>query len=171
MFERADHGADLPVQERERGGADFDHVAGARHIKPLQRAQRRIRLAFGGAEGREIVPPDQGLRRLVHRFGVEFSRDVPDIAARVCRRRAAVEDAVEVMAFRRGKARLEIRPDLFGFHDGHWELPQVRVKRVAQPVVALGLDERSVSFISASELQAALASDSPPTVIDLDKDT
>jgi len=59
------------VQEGPRLGLDLDRFAAAHHVQPVHRPQRRLGLTFGGAEAGEVVMPDQMLRRLVHRRGVE----------------------------------------------------------------------------------------------------
>ena len=72
MLQRADHRAHLPMQEGAGAGADMRlRRRCATHVEPVQRAHRIFRLAIGVAKGREIVPAEQELRRLVHGLGVE----------------------------------------------------------------------------------------------------
>ena len=47
------------VQEGPRGGMDADLVAHPLHVEPVEGADRAVGLAFGGAEGREIVAADE----------------------------------------------------------------------------------------------------------------
>jgi hypothetical protein len=77
------------VQERARRRLDDDLVGVARHIEPIERAQRRVRLALGSAEGREVVTPDERLRRLVHGSGIERDGQPPHAVALQRRRSAA----------------------------------------------------------------------------------
>ena len=50
---------------------DGDRLAAARDIEPVERLTGDLRLAPARAEGGEVVPAEQPLRRLVHRLGVE----------------------------------------------------------------------------------------------------
>jgi hypothetical protein len=59
------------VQERPGRCVDGNLVALSRHIEPVERLDRRLRLALGRAEGCEIVMADQHLRGLVHGLCVE----------------------------------------------------------------------------------------------------
>ena len=77
MDERADHRAHLMVQERARGRRDAHFVAVARDVEQVEGFHRRFGLAFGGAEGGEVVPADQLLRGGVHRVGIERTRHAP----------------------------------------------------------------------------------------------
>ena len=54
------------------------------------------------------MPADQALRRLVHGVGVERALDQPGAARVERQRRAAVDDAIEIMPRVRRKARIEI---------------------------------------------------------------
>ena len=56
-------------------------------VQPVERLDRRLGLAFGGAEGGEVVLADQRLRGRVHGVGVERLRDVPDAVRSSARRR------------------------------------------------------------------------------------
>ena len=102
------------VQERARRGVDAHLVAVARHVEPIERLHRRLRLAFGDAEGREIVLADQPLRRRVHRLGIERARHAPGARALQREIGAAVDDAVEIVPLPRREARVEIVGDLLG---------------------------------------------------------
>ena len=57
-------------------------------VEPVERLHRRIGLAFGGAEGGEVVLADQPLRGGVHRRGIERARHAPGAAARRASRSA-----------------------------------------------------------------------------------
>ena len=61
---------------------------------------------------------DQRLCRGVHGLVVEVLGDPPDAAAIEHRRRAAIEDAIEIVAPDGREARVEIRRDGFGREDG-----------------------------------------------------
>src|SRR6185437_5019506 len=53
--QRPHHRADLAVEERAGRGDDADRIALAPHIELIQRFLRRLRLAFGVAEGGEVM--------------------------------------------------------------------------------------------------------------------
>src|SRR5690606_17234800 len=108
LLERADQRAHLIVQEGARGGADLDLLAKARDLQLVEGLHRAFRLALDRTEGGEVVPAYEPLRGLVHGLGVEPSRHMPHLAAIQRRRRAAVEDAVEIMPRLGREARIEI---------------------------------------------------------------
>jgi hypothetical protein len=114
MGEAPHHRADLVVQEGARGGRDPDLVADPGHIQAIERAQRAVRLAIGGAEGCEVVVPDQNLRRLVHEPVVHRPGHVPDPVRLQSCRWATVQNPVEVVPLRRRDARVERIRDQFG---------------------------------------------------------
>ena len=60
------------MQEGARSRFDMDFLADAAHIEAVQRLDRRLCLAFGGAEGGEIVLADEMLRGRMHRVGIEL---------------------------------------------------------------------------------------------------
>ena len=60
------------MQEGTRRSFDVDFVAALADIQPVQRLDRRLGLAFGGAEGGEIMLAHQRLRRMMHRFGIQL---------------------------------------------------------------------------------------------------
>ena len=65
QLERAHHRAHLVVQERARPRLDADLLAADGHVEAVERLDRRLGLAAGGTERREVVPADQragGLR-------------------------------------------------------------------------------------------------------------
>ena len=109
MYERAYHRAHLVLQERARDGGNADLLAGARNIETIERLHRRFGLALGGAEGREVVAADKPLRRDVHGLRIERARHAP--GAIVLKREigAPVDDAIKIMTFDGGEARIEIR--------------------------------------------------------------
>ena len=84
-------------------------IARTPHLQTIQRLHRRFRLTFGGTEGREIVSPDKMLRARMHRLSVQTAYHMPDAVLVQHRRRAAAEDAVEIMPSRGGKPRMKIR--------------------------------------------------------------
>ena len=111
QLQAADHRAHLVVEERARRGLDLDPVAAADDVKPVERLDRAFGLAMRRAEGGEIVPPDQELRRFVHRVGVERHRHAPRPPGLQRQRRAAVEDAVDVAAADAAEARVPVVGD------------------------------------------------------------
>jgi hypothetical protein len=65
------------VEEGAGSGLDLDRVADAADVEAVERLDRALRLALGGAEGREVVAADQALRGFVHCIGIEGDRDPP----------------------------------------------------------------------------------------------
>jgi hypothetical protein len=96
------------VQEGPRRGAYLDDFATSRHLQPIKRANRTVRLALDRAEGREIVSAEKGLRRRVHRPGIERFGNMPDTTEIERGGRAAVQDAEEIVPRGRRKAGVEI---------------------------------------------------------------
>jgi hypothetical protein len=122
------------VQERARLGDDHDLVASARDVEPVERLDRRFRLTFGGAEGGEIVPADERLGGGVHGLVIEAPADPPDAAAVDDRRRATVEQAVEVAAPHRREAGVEIVGDRLRRENGDGFLPQMGIDGAADGI-------------------------------------
>ena len=84
-------------------------------ISPLREAvslssvfSGEFRLAFGGAEGREVVIADEHLRRLVHGLGIERAEDAPGPHPFERQRASAVNDAIEILAHLCREARVEV---------------------------------------------------------------
>src|SRR3984957_20161108 len=119
---------------QERSGADkkFDPIALAHYFEPIQRAQRRTRLALRVAKRRKVVPSDQQLRRLVHRAGVERVLHKPGAAEFERERRAAVDDAIEVIATNRAAPRVEAVHGRFDLEHRDRTSDEMVVDRLAQ---------------------------------------
>src|SRR5690606_36109222 len=113
-LQRPHHGAHLMVQEAARARGDDDEIELARDVEPVERLDRRLGLAFGGAEGGEVVLAENELSGFVHRGSVEVHGNVPDAAPVEGRPGPAVEDAVLVVAGGGGKTRLERVGHLLG---------------------------------------------------------
>ena len=116
----------------------------ARHIEPVERLHRRFRLAFGGAEGGEIVLADERLRSGVHGVRIEPARHAPGARALQREIGAAVDDAIEVVALPRREPRIEVVGDLLGGQNRDRMRPQMRVDGIAQLVGAPVLFEIDV---------------------------
>ena len=112
----------------------MDLVACARHVEPVERLLRRFGLAFGRAEGSEVVLADEPLGGGVHRVGVEPARHPPGAAAVDREIGPPVGDAIEIMPPHRRAARVEIRRDFFRRQDRYRMRAQMRVERVADGV-------------------------------------
>ncbi len=136
------------MQERQRRGFDEDLVAVAPDVEPVEGPDRRFRLALRVAKGGEIVPPDQRLRGLVHRRGVEGGFHSPGAAALERERRAAVDDAIEIMARAGAAPGVETGLRRFGFDDRDGVRLKQRVEPLAEPErlpVALEVDMRDLA--------------------------
>jgi hypothetical protein len=55
------------MEEGARRRFDLDQAPQPPDLQEVERLDRALRLAMGGPESREIVPPDQHPRRPVHR--------------------------------------------------------------------------------------------------------
>ena len=99
------------MQERPRACGNQNVLAVARDVEPIERAQRRFRLALRGTECCEIVPAGKMPRRLLHGSGVERHGNLPGPVPVQRQSRAPVHDAVEVMT------RLGREPRVEGFRD------------------------------------------------------
>ena len=129
----ANHRTDLMVQERTRRGADVHFLANAFDAEQVERLFRALGLAVHRPERGEVMAPDECLGRTVHRFGIEWPGHLPGAIGIERQRRAAVGDAVEVLAAHAGKPGVPI----VGHHDAieHRDRigAQVMVERFHQP--------------------------------------
>lgn len=131
-FEGADHVADLVVQEAAGGDGGDDVVVFAGDGEAIQRAERRVGLAGGGAEAGEIMFAEERLGGLVHQGGVEWCFDVPDAGGFEGGAGGAVEDDVAVMPRDGGEAGVPIGVGDQGGFEHHDRVGlQVVVQRVA----------------------------------------
>ena len=120
---------------KERAEASIaDLVAVALDVEPVERLHRRFRLAFGGAEGREVVLADEPLRRRMHRRGVERARHAPGAAALEREIGAPVDDAIEIMPLRAEKRASKSSAHPLGGQHRDRMRPQMRVERIAHRV-------------------------------------
>src|SRR5208283_621811 len=148
MLEGADERTHLMMQERRGARENLDLVVLTAHVEPIERADRRARLAFAGAVGRKVEFSDERLRRPMHRLGVEQTLHVPHAPARQRRRRAPIEDEIAVVAHLGGKARLELVRDRACRKHGDRVRPEMRIDRVPQaidPPLSREIDMRDLS--------------------------
>src|SRR3546814_17737431 len=96
------------MEEGTGGDVKQDGLALTPDIEPIQRLHRALRLAMRRAESRKVVQPRQALRRLVHRFGVEYHRHPPAPPNLQRPRRPPVYDALEVAPAQPAPHRLEV---------------------------------------------------------------
>ena len=130
QLQRADHRAYLAVQEGT-GHRGHPHLAAAaRDLEPVERLDRRARLAPARPEGREIVPPDQRSRRAAHGGGVEAPGHVPHPQPVERGRGRTIEETVEVGARNRREARVKRGIDLAGLEHADRLPPEVEVHRL-----------------------------------------
>ena len=94
------------VQEAARLRDDLDFFSVAPNVQPVERAQRTLRLARGGAERGEVVPAEQALGASVHRLGVQWRMQMPDASDQQSRARTAIQYAVTVAAPNRREPRI-----------------------------------------------------------------
>ena len=112
----------------------MNFLAAPEDIQPVQGLDRRLGLAFGGAEGGEVVMAHQGLGGPMHRLGIQRDGDMPDSAIVQRGRAAAIEDAVEIMPRRGGKSRMEFAVHNPCVQHHHRRGPQEMIERVAHLV-------------------------------------
>ena len=121
------------VKEAARRGIDRDEFAVARDVEPVDGLDRVLRLAMGGAEGGEVVPSHQGLRRAVHRLGIDFLPDPPGASLVERQRRAPVYDAVDVATPGAGKARVPVVRDRLALRHRDGQGAHLGIERLHQP--------------------------------------
>src|SRR4029079_3701226 len=83
-------------------------VALACHIDAVERLDRRLRLAFGGAEGGEIMLADKRLSGPMHRRVIERHRKPPGPAALEGQGCRPIGDAIEIGAADGLETRVEV---------------------------------------------------------------
>ncbi len=148
------------MQERPRARLEQNLVALAPHVEPVERADRRIRLALRIAKGGEIVLADERPRRRVHRLGVEAGLHPPGRAALEGERRAAIDDAIEIVASGRAMARVEIGVHALGAENRHGMRMDERIEPLAQAErlpVALEVDMRDLAQSMHASVRAPRA--------------
>src|SRR5260370_13035591 len=102
--------------------------------EPIGLIPRRLRRTFAIAEGGEVMPADEALRRRLHCRNVERFGDAPSTAAIEGQISPAVDDAIKIMAPDRGKARIKRVVDPLRINDRHWTRSQMRVHGIAHRV-------------------------------------
>src|ERR1700733_4707998 len=108
-------------------------VALAPDVEPVERADRRFRLALRISKGREIVPAEKHERSRVHGLGIEAWLHPPGASALDGQRGAAIDDAIEIMAGACAAPGVEIRAHALGADDGHGMGMKQRVEALAEP--------------------------------------
>ena len=122
------------MQKRARRRHDVDVVLQAADIEPIERLHRRLCLAFGVAERREVVRADQTLCGGVHGAAVEQLGDAQGPAPLEGQIGAAIDDAIKIMPLGGGEAGIEIVRHLLGRDDRDRLRPQMRVHGIAHGV-------------------------------------
>lgn len=112
---------------------DVDLGADAGDVQHVEGFPRRFALAMGGAEGGEVVVANEALGREMHEGCIQRLRHVPHPLGVERGGRAAVEDAIEIVACLGGEAGVEIVGDGLSLEHGEAGVhqAQMRVKRVA----------------------------------------
>ena len=105
------------MQERTGGGIDGDFLAMATDAQAIERLDRRLCLALGGAKGCEVVVADQISRPLMHGVGIESDLHRPDVTAIERRRAAPVDEAIKIVPRGRIEAGVEFRRRRFRAQD------------------------------------------------------
>src|SRR5690606_26322736 len=129
-LERADHRADLVMQEGPRRSLDRDFLSSPVDGEPVEGLHRRSRLAFRGAEGGEIVVTHQDLRRLMHDAGIERVDYMPSPVAVEGKRPSTVDDAIKIMPRKRREARVEILRGVIAAEHADGIGPEQRVESI-----------------------------------------
>ena len=107
-LQRAHDAAHLVLQKASRLGEDLDAAAFMDDIQPIQRADRRVRLAVCGAECREIMAANEYRSRLPHRIRIQVPATVPHQPALDGKRGPAHRNSVAVAALDSVEAGVEI---------------------------------------------------------------
>src|SRR5262249_45038631 len=127
----ADHRAHLVMQKRPSRDLDADDLAVAGYFEAVERFHWRWRLAFGRAEGGEVMIADESSRGLVHRLGIEGAEYTPGAIALKRKRCAAVDNAVEVGPRLGREAGVEVLSGTLAIKHADRVRSQLRVQRVA----------------------------------------
>ena len=132
--EAPDHRPHLVVKEAPRRRRRRGFPRRPAHLESVERLHRAVRLAVGGAEGREVVPSDQMGGALLHRLSVQRHGDMPHPPGIQCRRRPAIKDAVEIPPPDTREARVPVVGNLRHIQHRHRLRPHQRVQSFAQPM-------------------------------------
>ena len=109
-------------------------VADLRNVERVECLIRRLRLAFGRAECREVVEAGEPLRRCVHRLDVELARIAPDAIAIQREIGAAADNPIKIVALDRRVARLECIRHALRIEHRNRMRPYLRVDGVAHDI-------------------------------------
>src|SRR5262249_57508217 len=122
------------MQEGARRSCHLDVVGPALNIELVEGLPRRLRLAFDIAEGGEVMPSDEALRRHLHCLNVQRFGDAPSSATIQSQIRPAIDDAIKIMAPDSGKTRVKRLVNALRIDDRHRVRPQMRVHGIAHRV-------------------------------------
>src|SRR5260370_24900541 len=134
LDQRAHHRAHLVMPERARRCVDASLVAVPLYDQRVKRVYRRFRLALGGKECGEVVPPDKALSGLVHGRHVERPRRSPGTSGLQGEIGPAIDDPIEIMALACRKPRVEVVRDMLGCQHRDRMRPQMGIDGVADGV-------------------------------------
>ena len=112
----------------------MDLLADAAHVERIEGLHRAVGLAMGRAEGREVMPSDQMRGAFLHRVDIERHGDVPNPPRVERRRRAAIEDPIEILPPDTGEARVPVVGDLLDREHRNRVRADERIQPLAQPV-------------------------------------
>ena len=118
-------------------------------VELVERLDRRLGLALGGAEGGEIVLAYQALRGSVHGGDIKRARHPPGTAGIERQIGPAVDDAIEVMTLHRRRPGVEVVRNAFGCKDGNGMRAQMRIERVAHGIRVPILGEIDMRHLAA----------------------
>ena len=96
------------MQESAGAEVELHHFAILNHIEPVEISYRAFGLAFGVAEGREVMSADKAFGGLVHGRNIDLALQMPDKTALEHRWSAAVQKFVDIMAAGGREAGMEI---------------------------------------------------------------
>ena len=136
------------MQERSRARLEQNLVPVAADVEPVEGADRRFRLALRIAEGGEVVAPDQNAGGRVHGRRVEPRLHPPGLSAFERQRRAAIGDAIAIVAGARAAPRVEIFAHALNAENRHGMGMKQRIEPLAEPErrpVALEIDMRDLA--------------------------
>ena len=96
------------MQEGKRRRLDLHFIGNAPNLKTIECLHGRLRLTLCGTKCGEVMFSDERLGGVIHRLCIQVMHDMPHFAFVQHRRRAAHQDAIEIMPPGGGESRVKI---------------------------------------------------------------
>lgn len=161
-LETPDHRADLVMQEGSRGGGNVDLTIAGGGCEPVERLDRRFRLAACRAKRREIVLSDEDLRGLVHGGVIEWLADPPYAVHFEHCGSAPGQDTIEIMSADGAEAGIERARNNTAVNNGDRLRAQMKIDRFGDTEripISRQIEMRDLAARVYAGIRAARASD------------